>query len=59
MTTRSRALTAAEQQLIAASNRFGLKVFCELERTTRDPVPNLFVSPLSVTMALGMDPAAE
>ena len=54
MTTLPRELAAAEGKLIAASNRFGLRLFRELEGTTRDTLPNLFMSPLSVTMALGM-----
>jgi len=52
--TLPRALSAADERLIAASNRFGLRLFREVEDTTRDTLPNLFLSPLSVTMALGM-----
>ncbi len=54
VTTLPRELSAADEQLIAASNRFGLSLFREVEGTTRDTLPNLFLSPLSVTMALGM-----
>jgi serpin B len=47
-----RPLTAAEQQIADADNRFGLKLF----RAIRDGTPdeNIFISPLSVSMALGM-----
>jgi serpin B len=54
ITALPRALSADDEQLIAASNRFGLRLFREVEHTTRDTFPNLFLSPLSVTMALGM-----
>jgi len=54
ITTLPRELSPAEEQLIAASNRFGLRLFREVEGTTRQTLPNLFMSPLSVTMALGM-----
>src|SRR5713226_957817 len=54
VTTLPRELSPAEEQLIAASNRFGLRLFREVEGTTRQTLPNLFMSPLSVTMALGM-----
>ena len=54
MTTLPRELSAAEVQLIAASNRFGLRLFREVAGATRDTLPNLFMSPLSVTMALGV-----
>lgn len=49
-----RELSAAEERLIAASNSFGLSLFREVERTSRDTLPNCFMSPLSVTMALGL-----
>ncbi len=52
--TLPRELSAAEGQLIAANNRFGLSLFREVERATRDTLPNLFMSPLSVSMALGL-----
>ncbi|MGH7539759.1 MAG: serpin family protein [Gemmatimonadota bacterium] len=47
-----RALTAAERELIGASNRFGFALLGEL----RDAAPdeNLFLSPLSAHTALGM-----
>jgi serpin B len=47
-----RALTAAESDLIAADNRFAFKL---LEAVAAGETgPNLFISPLSVGMALGM-----
>ncbi len=47
-----RALTAQEAQLVEAENRFGLALF---EAISRDaPGENVFISPLSVSMALGM-----
>jgi serpin B len=49
-----RALTPAEQQLIQADNRFAIKLLRQATADTRDTLPNLFVSPLSVAMALGM-----
>ena len=48
-----RPLTAAEEQVVNADNRFGLKLL----RSTMDaeePSTNVFLSPLSVSMALGM-----
>ncbi len=54
ITTLPRELSATDEQLIAASNCFGLSLFREVEGTSRDTLPNLFLSPLSVTMALGM-----
>ncbi len=45
-------VTEEEQQLIEADNAFGLKLFHELSRA--EPEANLFISPLSVSMALGM-----
>ncbi|NIN70964.1 MAG: serpin family protein, partial [Gemmatimonadetes bacterium] len=48
-----RDLTAAEQGLIAADNAFGLKLFREIH-AQEEPGSNLFVSPLSVAMALAM-----
>ena len=47
-----RPLTSAEQQISEADNRFGLKLFRALSEDERDA--NLFISPLSVSMALGM-----
>ena len=54
ITALPRALTAGEQQLIAADNRFAIKLLKQVTADTRDTLENLFVSPLSVAMALGM-----
>lgn len=50
--TPPRDLTAAEKQLVASDNRFGLKLFREI--VAAEGEKNIFVSPLSVAMALGM-----
>ncbi len=47
-----RDLTAAEKRLVESDNRFGLKLFKEIIRGEEDK--NVFISPLSVSMALGM-----
>ena len=47
-----RALNAQEQALVAASNAFGFDLFGEVLAQT--PEENVFISPLSVSMALGM-----
>ncbi len=47
-----RELTTAEKQLVSSGNRFGLKFFKEIVRSEGDK--NVFISPLSVAMALGM-----
>ena len=47
-----RDLSIAEQKLVSADNLFGLKLFTALH--TAKPESNLFISPLSVSMALGM-----
>ena len=54
ITALPRALTAQEQQIIQADNRFAIKLLKETYQDSRDTLPNLFVSPLSVAMALGM-----
>src|SRR5438552_7289140 len=54
ITALPRALTAREQQLIQADNRFAIKLLKEANTQTRDTLPNLFVSPLSAAMALAM-----
>lgn len=54
ITALPRPLTASETKLIAADNRFAFTFLRQLALETRDTLPNLFVSPLSVTMALGM-----
>ncbi len=46
------ALTAAERHLIQSDNKFGLKLFREIVEEEKDS--NVFISPLSVSMALGM-----
>lgn len=47
-----RSLTPAEAELAASSDIFGLKLFKEIAR--QQPDKNIFISPLSVSMALGM-----
>jgi serine protease inhibitor len=47
-----RELTMGEQQLVGSFNAFGLRLFREVVQT--DPDNNVFTSPLSVSMALGM-----
>jgi len=48
-----RELTASETHLVATSNDFAVRLFREIARQ-ENPGSNLFVSPLSVGMALGM-----
>jgi serpin B len=48
-----RPLTTAESNLVAADNRFAFKLFREVN-TQEDAGANVFISPLSVGMALGM-----
>jgi len=48
-----RSLTAGEQQLVAADNSFAFKLFRAIA-SRANPDSNLFVSPVSVGMALGM-----
>jgi serpin B len=48
-----RDLEPGEQQLIEADNAFGLKLFREIHAEEPDG-SNIFISPLSVAMALGM-----
>ncbi len=47
-----RALTKSEQQINQASTSFGFRFFHELHQS--EPEKNQFISPLSVSMALGM-----
>src|SRR5467141_3220106 len=54
ITALPRALTSQEQQLIQADNRFAIKLLKQATADTRDTLSNLFVSPLSVAMALAM-----
>ncbi len=52
ITSLPRALSVAETEVIAQSNRFGLDLFREVAMA--DDQPNVIVSPLSASMALGM-----
>ncbi len=45
-------LASVEKRLVESDNKFGLKLFRELNIDEKDS--NLFISPLSVAMALGM-----
>ena len=45
-------LTSAEKSLLQSDNKFGLKLFQEVVKQEKDK--NVFISPLSVSMALGM-----
>ena len=47
-----RELSSAETELIEADNSFGLKLFKEVNAKETDS--NVFISPLSISMALGM-----
>lgn len=47
-----RELTSLEKTIIDSDNSFGLKLFQEIVKTQKDS--NIFISPLSVSMALGM-----
>jgi len=47
-----RELTSVEKSLVESDNRFGLKLFQEIVKNQKDT--NIFISPLSVSMALGM-----
>lgn len=47
-----RELTSFEKQLVDSDNRFGLKLFREVVKHKKGE--NVFISPLSVAMALGM-----
>lgn len=48
----SRQLTMVEAELVESDNEFGLRLFKTL--SSGEPDSNLFISPLSVAMALGM-----
>lgn len=52
ITALPRTLSGGEQAVIAGSNAFGFGLLRELERTRADS--NIFMSPLSASMALGM-----
>ena len=45
-------LSSVEKQIVESDNRFGFKLFKEIVKEEKDQ--NVFVSPLSVAMALGM-----
>ncbi|OGU59405.1 MAG: hypothetical protein A2V66_16195 [Ignavibacteria bacterium RBG_13_36_8] len=45
-------LTVSEQKLVQSGNAFGLKIFREINNTEGNK--NIFISPLSISMALGM-----
>ncbi|MBN4081477.1 serpin family protein, partial [Caldithrix abyssi] len=47
-----RELTLTEKSLVSSDNAFGLKIFQALSKADVDS--NLFISPLSISMALGM-----
>ncbi len=49
-----RELTPLEKSLVESDNKFGLKLFREVNRGEADRTKNVFISPLSVSMALGM-----
>ncbi len=46
-------LTAADSNLVAAANSFGLKLFHQLNESVADDA-NLFISPMSISYALAM-----
>ncbi len=48
----ARDLTVAEKQLVESDNKFGFTLFNEIIKEEKDK--NVFISPLSVSMALGM-----
>lgn len=47
-----RELTSLEKTIVDSDNRFGIKLFQEIVKAQKDT--NIFISPLSVSMALGM-----
>jgi len=49
-----RALTVAEELVIARSNTFGFDLLKEVDASREAEAPNTILSPLSATMALGM-----
>ena len=54
ITALPRALTPQEQSLIQADNRLAIKLLQQVNADTRDTMPNLFISPLSIATALAM-----
>jgi serpin B len=49
-----RELTPLEKRVVDSDNNFGLKLFREVIQAEPDKSKNVFISPLSVSMALGM-----
>jgi len=49
-----RELNPLEKRLVESDNKFGLKLFREVIHAEPDKRANVFISPLSVSMALGM-----
>jgi serpin B len=49
-----RELTALEKRVVESDNRFGLELFREVVQAEAGKNKNVFISPLSVAMALGM-----
>ena len=47
-----RELASLEKSIVDSDNRFGIKLFQEIVKVQKDT--NVFISPLSVSMALGM-----
>ena len=47
-----RELTSVEKTIVDSDNSFGVKLFQEIVKTQKDS--NVFISPLSISMALGM-----
>ena len=45
-------LTSAEKKVVSSSNKFGLNLFNKINQTDKEK--NVFISPLSVSLALGM-----
>jgi len=45
-------LAKVEKKLVSSNNQFGLKLFREINKTEK--YSNIFISPLSISMALGM-----
>ncbi|NIR48108.1 hypothetical protein GWO43_06620, partial [candidate division KSB1 bacterium] len=52
VSSETRDLTTAEKRVVESGGKFGLKLFREVVQ--EDPDKNVFISPLSVSMALGM-----
>ncbi|MCG8608419.1 serpin family protein [bacterium] len=52
VSSEARDLTLLEKQLVESDNRFGFKLFKEIVEAK--PNSNIFISPLSISMALGM-----